>query len=55
MSILFTPFRFNNLEIKNRFIFSAYEDNLPTDEGLVTDEIIKKDRRISAGEVGLII
>ena len=55
MSILFTPFKFNKLEIKNRFIFSACEDNLPTDQGLVTDEIIKKDRRVAAGEVGLII
>lgn len=55
MSILFTPFNFNRLEIKNRFIFSACEDNLPTDQGLVTDKIIKKDRRIVAGEVGLII
>jgi 2,4-dienoyl-CoA reductase-like NADH-dependent reductase (Old Yellow Enzyme family) len=55
MSNLFTPIKFNNLEIKNRFIFSACEDNLPTDQGLVTDEIIKKDRRIAAGEVGLII
>ena len=55
MSILFTPFNFNKLEIKNRFIFSACEDNLPTDQGLVTDAIIKKDRRVAAGEVGLII
>jgi 2,4-dienoyl-CoA reductase-like NADH-dependent reductase (Old Yellow Enzyme family) len=55
MSILFTSFNFNKLEIKNRFIFSACEDNLPTDLGLVTDEIIKKGRRVAAGEVGLII
>jgi 2,4-dienoyl-CoA reductase-like NADH-dependent reductase (Old Yellow Enzyme family) len=55
MSILFTPIKFNGLEIKNRFIFSACEDNLPTDQGLVTEEIIKKDRRIAGGEVGLII
>ena len=55
MSILFTPFKFNNLEIKNRFIFSACEDNLPTEQGFMTDEIIKKDSRIAAGEVGLII
>lgn len=55
MSILFSPFNLNKLKIKNRFIFSACEDNLPTEQGFVTDEIIKKDRRIAAGEVGLII
>lgn len=55
MSILFKPIKFNSLEIKNRFIFSACEDNLPTEQGLVTEEIIKKDRRIAAGEAGLII
>jgi len=55
MSILFSPFNLARLEIKNRFIFSACEDNLPTEQGFVTDEIIKKDRRIAAGEVGLII
>ncbi len=55
MSILFTPFKFKDLEIKNRFIFSACEDNLPTEQGLMTDEIIKKYCRIAAGEVGLII
>jgi 2,4-dienoyl-CoA reductase-like NADH-dependent reductase (Old Yellow Enzyme family) len=55
MSILFSPFNLAKLEIKNRFIFSACEDNLPTEQGFVTDEIIKKDRRIAAGEVGLII
>ena len=55
MSILFSPFNLANLEIKNRFSFSACEDNLPTEQGFVTDEIIKKDRRIAAGEVGLII
>jgi len=55
MSILFSPFNLAKLEIKNRFIFAACEDNLPTDKGYVTDEIMKKDRRIGAGEVGLII
>ncbi len=55
MSILFSPFKLAKLEIKNRFIFSACEDSLPTEQGFMTDEIIKKDSRIAAGEVGLII
>lgn len=55
MSILFSPFSLNRLEMKNRFVFSACEDNLATDQGFVTDEIIKKDQRIATGEVDLII
>src|SRR4030042_1820372 len=55
MSLLFSPFNLAKLEIKNRFIFSACEDNLSTEQGFVTDEIKRKDSRIAAGEVGLII
>ncbi len=55
MSILFSPFQLKNLELKNRFVFSACEDNLATDRGQVTDRIIGKMRRLAKGEVGLII
>ena len=55
MSILFTPMKFGNVLIKNRFIHSACEDNMATEDGNVTDEIIKKLQRLSQGEVGLII
>lgn len=55
MSILFSPFSLNGLQIKNRFVFSACEDNLATDQGFVTDEMINKNRKPSKGGVGLII
>ncbi len=53
--MLFTPFKLGNVEVRNRFVFSACEDNLATPDGLVTDSIIRKNARLSKGEVGLII
>ena len=55
MSILFTPFILRKIELKNRFVFSACEDNLATEDGLVTEAIIHKNQRLAKGEVGLII
>lgn len=55
MSILFTPFNIGKLQIKNRFVLSACEDGSATDSGEVTQEIIKKNRSWSKGEIGLII
>ncbi len=55
MSILFSPFNLNGLTLKNRFVFSACEDNLATDQGFVTEEMINKNRQLAKGEVGLII
>jgi 2,4-dienoyl-CoA reductase-like NADH-dependent reductase (Old Yellow Enzyme family) len=55
MSILFTPYALGNIKIDNRFIFSACEDNLADDNGMVTDALIRKTRRLARGGVGLII
>src|SRR4030042_4701661 len=55
MSTLFSPFNLNGLQIKNCFVFSACEDNLATDQGFVTDEMINKNRQLAKGKVGLII
>ncbi len=55
MSILFTPMKLGEVTVKNRFIHSACEDNMATENGQVTDEIINKLHRLSRGEVGLII
>jgi 2,4-dienoyl-CoA reductase-like NADH-dependent reductase (Old Yellow Enzyme family) len=55
LSILFLPGNIAKCEVKNRFIFAACEDNLATDQGFVTDEIIKKNGQIARGEAGLII
>lgn len=55
MSVLFTPFSLGAIQIKNRFVCSACEDNLATDTGLVTDKLIRKNQRLARGEIGLII
>ncbi len=55
MSILFSPMKFGEVTVKNRFIHSACEDNMATENGHVTDGIIDKLNRLSRGEVGLII
>ena len=55
MSILFTASKIGQLEIKNRFIFSACEDGSATDAGEITDKIIQKNRLWAKGEIGLII
>lgn len=55
MSILFTPKKFGDLEIKNRFIHSACEDNMATEDGRVTDNIVRKLQKLAKGEAGLII
>ncbi|MFZ5865084.1 MAG: NADH:flavin oxidoreductase [Thermodesulfobacteriota bacterium] len=55
MSVLFTPFTVGEVEIKNRFVASACEDNLATEDGMLTDAIVRKYQRLAKGQVGLII
>lgn len=55
MSILFTPFKLGQLQIRNRFVLSACEDNLATDKGMITEKIIEKYKKLAKGEIGLII
>jgi len=55
MSILFTPFKLGGIQLKNRFVFSACEDNLAAEDGSLTDNAVKKNARLAGGEVGLII
>ena len=55
MSILFTPFFLGSIKLKNRFVFSACEDNLADDNGFITDTIIRKNQKLAKGEVALII
>ena len=55
MSILFTPFNLGPKEIKNRFVFSACEDNLADEKGYVTEATLRKIRMAALGRVGLII
>ncbi|MEW6530459.1 MAG: NADH:flavin oxidoreductase [Thermodesulfobacteriota bacterium] len=55
MSVLFTPFTIGPVKIKNRFVASACEDNLATEDGMLTDAIVRKYQRLAKGQVGLII
>ena len=55
MSVLFTPHNIGNVRVRNRFIFSACEDGSATDDGLITDAILKRARLVAKGETGLII
>ena len=55
MSVLFSPQKLGRLAVKNRFVHSACEDNMATENGKVTEGILKKNRRLAKGGVGLII
>jgi 2,4-dienoyl-CoA reductase-like NADH-dependent reductase (Old Yellow Enzyme family) len=55
MSILFTPLKIGNLEIKNRFVHSGTYECMADDQGFVTDKLLKRYKTISRGEVALII
>ncbi|MFC1886200.1 hypothetical protein ACFLZM_04000 [Thermodesulfobacteriota bacterium] len=55
MSILFSSRQLGGIQVKNRFIHSACEDNLASESGEVTEEMIRKYRYLARGEIGLII
>lgn len=55
MSILFEPNKLRDLKLRNRFIHSATAESMASPEGEVSDQIIKRYRRLARGEVGLII
>ena len=55
MSILFTQQNIGTLQIKNRFVCSACEDNMAFDTGEATASIIHKFEQLARGETGLII
>jgi 2,4-dienoyl-CoA reductase-like NADH-dependent reductase (Old Yellow Enzyme family) len=54
-SVLFTPCRVGGLTLPNRFVRSATQDFMATDEGEVTDRQVELYRLLAEGEVGLII
>ncbi len=54
-SIVFTPARIGQLEIKNRLVRSATYENAATKEGEVSDFLVDLYRTLAAGGVGLII
>lgn len=55
MSILFTPIKLNQLEIKNRFVHSATCESMAALDGSVTPLLLKRYGKLARGEVGLII
>lgn len=55
MSCLFTPFTMGKVTLKNRFVFSACEDNLCDNNGSITNKVIRKNQKLARGEVALII
>ena len=54
-SILFTPFRFGALEVKNRFVSSATVECLAPADNRLTPEYLRVYTRLAKGGVGLII
>ena len=55
MSVLFSPGKIGNLEIKNRFIHSATYEVMANGTGEVSEKLLKRYQRLAKGEVGLII
>jgi 2,4-dienoyl-CoA reductase-like NADH-dependent reductase (Old Yellow Enzyme family) len=55
MSLLFSPIKIGDMEIKNRFVRSATYEGMALETGKVTDRLIKKYRVLARGEAGLII
>lgn len=55
MSVLFTPKKIGEMEIKNRFVHSATYECMANDSGEVTDKLIKRYGQIAKGGAGLII
>jgi 2,4-dienoyl-CoA reductase-like NADH-dependent reductase (Old Yellow Enzyme family) len=55
MSVLFSSKRIGKVDIKNRFVNSATYESMAKESGEVTDELIKKYRRLAKGGVGLSI
>ena len=54
MPHLFDTLTINKMELKNRFVRSATNDNL-ADEGMVTDAQVSLFRELAQGEIGLIV
>ncbi|MFC1853883.1 hypothetical protein ACFL27_27175 [candidate division CSSED10-310 bacterium] len=49
MSILFTPQNVGALEIKNRFVHSATYESMAQENGMVTDQLVKRYKTLAKG------
>ena len=54
MSILFTPMKIGDVEIKNRFVHAATGENMAEPSGEVKDALLNRYRKLAQAEVGLI-
>ena len=55
MSVMFSPAKIGNLEVKNRIVRSATYEGRGTADGEVTDDLLHMYRDLAAGQVGLIV
>jgi len=55
MSVLFTPLKIGDLEIKNRFVHAGTYEVMADENGFVTDQLIDRYKHLARGEIGLII
>jgi 2,4-dienoyl-CoA reductase-like NADH-dependent reductase (Old Yellow Enzyme family) len=55
LSILFTPMKIGDMEIKNRFIRSATCEGMANEKGEVTEALLEVMTTLAKGEIGLII
>jgi 2,4-dienoyl-CoA reductase-like NADH-dependent reductase (Old Yellow Enzyme family) len=55
MSLLFSPLKIGNLELRNRFVRSATFEGMAKENGEVGDDILKLYRNLAKGGIGLII
>lgn len=53
--MLFTPMAINGMELKNRLVRSATYEHMATEDGKVTDQLIKFYSKLAKGGVGLIV
>lgn len=55
MSILFESIQLGQTQLANRFVCSATYEAMATEQGEVTDNLVKRYRILAKGEIGLII
>jgi len=55
MSILFTPKRIGEVEIKNRFVHAATYECMAEENGEVSEALLKRYTKLAQGEIGLIL
>jgi 2,4-dienoyl-CoA reductase-like NADH-dependent reductase (Old Yellow Enzyme family) len=55
MDLLFQPFEFCGMQLKNRFVRSATMENLATPDKLPSEDLMQLYEKLARGDVGLII